>query len=194
MRFVKENSYEIVRLMLNQFAMAVFGLVLTFATRMATDGAFTTLTLAASLLSIGLYLYVLYATVQELGAKDKIRIDGGRAKADKLRGMKLMLWAQIPNFIMLFFMLLGYLLFYVFTTNAAGGGMLAITNVLMYFFQSMYNGLIGAFVGTEESSRNYLMSFLLYLFSVVPGILVCYGSYIMGLKDKTLSSLFRKKS
>ena len=58
MRFFKENSYEVVRLMLYQFAMAVFGSVLTFATLMSSDGEFNLLTLVASILAVGLYLYI----------------------------------------------------------------------------------------------------------------------------------------
>ena len=80
MGFIKENSYQIVRLMLFQFAMAVFGIVLIFATRMASDGAFSPLSLVASTLSVGLYMYILYATVQELGAKDKIRYEHSEEK------------------------------------------------------------------------------------------------------------------
>ena len=193
MRFIKENSYEIVRLMLFQFAMAVFGIVLIFATRMASDGAFSPLSLIASILSVALYMYILYATLQELGAKDKIRYEHNSEEVDKLRGLKLMFLAQIPNFVILFFMLLGYLLVFAFGATAVGTNIFGITNVLMYFFQSMYNGIIGALVDSEPTSYNCLMSFLLYLFSVVPGILVCFGSYLMGLKDKTLLSVFKKK-
>ena len=51
MQFLKRNSYDIVRLVLNQFALAVFGVVLTTAARMRADGGFDWLTLVVSIFS-----------------------------------------------------------------------------------------------------------------------------------------------
>lgn len=192
MLFFKENSYEVVRLLLFQFAMAVFGIVLIFATRMATDGAFTWLTLLASILAVLLYMYVLYATMQDLGAKDKIRVESGRVPADKRRGLKIMLFAQVPNFVVLFLMLLGYLLAYVFGAEVVGTNIFGITNILMYFMQSMYDGIIGMLTDSEPTNINCLKTTLMYIVSVVPGILVCWGSYNLGLKDKKLFALAKK--
>ena len=108
MQFLKRNSYDIVRLVLNQFALAVFGVVLTTAARMRADGGFDWLTLVVSIFSTLFYLYILYATLLEMGGKHKVKIDSGSMAEDKHLGLKLMLFAQIPNFLILFLMLLGW--------------------------------------------------------------------------------------
>ena len=60
---------------LDQIAMTVFGTMLSFAT-LKNEG----LLLASSIFSILFYLMLLYTVGWDIGARDKIRIDGGRMK------------------------------------------------------------------------------------------------------------------
>ncbi len=204
MRFFKENSYDVMRLFLNQFAFAVFGIVLVMASRMANDGQFGVLSLCAGIFSALFYMYVLYATLREMGTKHKIRVDNGRMPRDKQYGLKLMLFAQVPNFVLLFFLLLGFLLAFVFggAPDISGGAngaakvgvnMYTIAQLILYFLQAMYDGIIGYILPAASDARTCLGIMIAYFISVIPGILVCWGSYNMGLHDKKIIDIFKSK-
>ncbi len=194
MKFIKENFHDIVRLVLNQIALAVFGLVLVSAARMANDGQIGVLALCASILSILFYMYILYATLQETGSKHRVRVDGGRMKRDNLWGMKVMAVAQIPNLILIVLLYIG--LFLSFSSGPAGDvgtGIHGIVQLIIYVFQAPFNGLIGFISGTDVTTKTMVIVTVGYTLSVIPGLLVCWGSYVMGLHDKKLSSLFTRK-
>ena len=186
MRFFKENSYEIVRLFLNQFALAVFGLVLVMAARMWSGGEFNWLSLVASIFSVLFYLYILYATLLEIGMKHRVKIECGSRERDVFFGLKLMLFAQVPNFLVLLLMFFGWLFGYAVVNSSFGIGLYGVMQMIMYFLQSMYDGIIGAIVPTTPNIWNCLWVWLAYFVSVIPGILVCWGSYVLGLHNKKL--------
>lgn len=194
MGFIKKNSYEIVRLMLNQFALSVFGVVLIMAARMRNKGGFDWLSLVVSIFSTLFYLYILYATLLEIGGKHKVKVDAGSMVCDRRFGLKLMLLAQIPNFVILFFMFLGWLFGYAVAHGNFFIGMYGVAQIILYFQQSMYDGIIGAIVPTvagtamsdAETIRIFFFVWLAYLLSVIPAVLVSWGSYILGLEDKKL--------
>jgi hypothetical protein len=194
MRFFKDHSYEIVRLFLNQFALAVFGIVLVLASTMANDGSYGILSLIAGVFSALFYLFILYATMQEMGAKDRIKIEGNRMKRDSQCGLKIMLFAQVPNFVLLVLMLLGYLLCFVFGSQAFGLNLYTIARMILLFLQAMYTGIIGYLLPVSTTAKDNLLVLIAYAVSVLPGILVCWGSYILGLKDKKLFSLRKSNS
>ena len=82
MKFFKQFSYDITKLFIYQVGMTVFGLILTFATIMSRNGSRNTFTLIAGIFSACFYLYLVYAAVWDIGARDKIRIEAGRKKQD----------------------------------------------------------------------------------------------------------------
>lgn len=186
MRFVKKYSYDIVRLMLNQFALAVFGVVLVTAARMRAKGGFDWLSLTVSIFSVLFYLYILYATLLEMGGKHKVKIDAGSLPEDKHLGLKLMLLAQIPNFAVLLLMFLGWLFGHAVASNSFFIGMYGIAQLVMYFLQSMYDGIIGTMIPNASGTLEYFYVWLAYYISVLPAILVAWGSYVLGLKDKKI--------
>ena len=186
MGFVKKYSYDIVRLMLNQFALAVFGVVLITAARMRVNGNFDWLTLVVSIFSALFYLYILYATLLEMGGKHKVKIDSGSLAEDKHLGLKLMLFAQIPNFAVLLLMLIGWLFGHALTENSFFVGMYGVAQLVIYFLQSMYDGIIGAIMPNATGTLQFFFVWLAYLVSILPAVLVAWGSYILGLKDKKI--------
>ncbi len=207
MKFIKENIHDIVRLMLNQLALAVFGIVLVSAARMA-NGVAGVLSLLASIVSILFYLYILYATLQETGSKHRIKVDGNRMKRDNLWGLKVMALSLTPTFATLLLMFIGYILMVPCGSNhicsVAGTNLFAIAYYIVRFILSMYEGAIGyvlsaagvfdttgAFVHMTTGPLVYIISFLLM---VIPGLLVCWGSYVMGLHDKKLLSFLNNKA
>ena len=73
-RFFKENSYYIHRLIITHIGMSVFGLVLLLATNQISS----VLMLLASLFSTLFFGTLVYATLWDKGAKDKAALDAGR--------------------------------------------------------------------------------------------------------------------
>lgn len=194
MGFIKKNSYEIVRLMLNQFALSVFGIVLITAARQRIKSGFDWLSLVVSIFSTLFYLYILYATLLEIGGKHKVKVEAGSMVCDRRFGLKLMLLAQIPNFVILLFMFLGWLFGHAVTHASFFAGMYGVAQIIVYFMQSMYDGIIGVIIPAVDSValsdvemiRISFFVWLAYLLSVIPAILVSWGSYILGLEDKKL--------
>ena len=100
MRFFKENSYDIVRLYINQFGITIFALMLYFSASIVLDSKWTlTLYLLVSLFSIIFFFALLYFAAWEFGAKDRIRIDAGRMEYNKNKGLYLGIFAGVPNFV-----------------------------------------------------------------------------------------------
>jgi FtsH-binding integral membrane protein len=95
MKFVKENSYDIVKLIINQIGITIFSLVLLFTANGANlPPVFKPL---FSVFSTLFYFALLYTVAWEFGAKDKIKIDSGRYSATKAKGLFLGLWANCVN-------------------------------------------------------------------------------------------------
>lgn len=94
MTYFKTDRYEIVRLLVTQIAMTMFGLVTALA--VASN---STLQLLAGLLAVGLYFFLVYNSLWHIGAKDRVKIDAGRMETDLLKPVYMALFANIPNFI-----------------------------------------------------------------------------------------------
>lgn len=186
MQFIKKNSYEIVRLFLNQFALAVFGLVLITAARMHAESSFDWLSLVVSICSVLFYLYILYATLLEMGGKHSIKVASGTMAADRHYGLKVMLLAQVPNLVILLLMFLGWLFGFACVHADFFVGLYGVAQILLYFLQSMYDGIIGIILPSAVGALNCFLVWLAYLFSVIPAVLVAWVSYYLGLKNKRL--------
>lgn len=93
-KFIKNNSYDIFKMFLNQIGIALLALVMTIATHQNNQ-----LFLIVSILCIIFYLWLLYTMTYEIGIHDKPKIDGGRAKLEPLRGLWLSLCANSVNII-----------------------------------------------------------------------------------------------
>lgn len=142
MRFFKENSYDIVRLYINQFGITIFALMLYFSASIVLDSKWTlTLYLLVSLFSIIFFFALLYFAAWEFGAKDRIRIDAGRMEYNKNKGLYLGIFAGVPNFVFSVLSIVGkglYMLSGVEFFNV----LFSIPNVLLRFTSSMYLGLL----------------------------------------------------
>ena len=100
-KFFHDYSYNIVKMFVNQFAISIFGVSLTFATTSAhgESTGFDTLTVVVSLLSVLFYLFLIYTLMWEVGAKDRIHVDMGKMKKHPHTGLIMSIIANIPNFI-----------------------------------------------------------------------------------------------
>ncbi len=196
MKFIKENLHDIVRLMLNQIALGVFGYVLYAASCMANGGKIGGLALGASILSILFYMYILYATMQETGSKHAVRIEGNRMKRDTTWGLKVMALSLVPTALLLLVKILGLILFAMPSevVSDAGALIFGIVEFIFTFILAPYNGLVGYITGSSAELRTMIFIIIGNALSLLPGIFVCWGSYVMGLHDKKLFNLFVKNN
>ena len=94
LKFLKEHSYDIFRLFLDQIAMAVFGLVMSAAT-----AQYDNIFLAVGIFGVALYLVIVYITARSVGEKDYAPVKAGRKAATPLKGLWLGLCANAVNII-----------------------------------------------------------------------------------------------
>ena len=165
MKFIKENSYTVVRLGLNQFGMAVFGFIVTMA---CTNIGNTTLVTLSGLLATLMFWFLLYTVCWTEGGKHRIRVDGGRENKRIFNGALLGLLANAIN------LLLG--LVYTVTTVIGAtqewaGNIAFMLNAILRIFHAMYLGLLVA--GGLGGPIPFLIIPLI-------GILVCQLSYLLG--------------
>ena len=73
--FFKQHSYSIVKNLVNQIVISIFGAFLSIIA-MKTD----LLSIIVSAFAIVFYLFLIYTTTWEIGAKDRISVDVGKKK------------------------------------------------------------------------------------------------------------------
>ncbi len=157
-----------VKLFLNQLGVTVFGTVLTIATK---DNS--TLLLLSGLLSIGLYLYLNYTVCWEIGAKDKIRVDGGRLKYSPAKGFIISLGANIPN--ILFALLIG---FGILVNTTWGGNLSLVSYAILHLLNGMYNGIMKLLFDSVSAHLWWG-----YIVATLPSIIICGLAYFLGSKN-----------
>lgn len=185
MKFLKENSYDIIRLYINQIGITIFSLLLYFSIGSIQDKALMfKLKIAISVFAILFYFALLYTISWDWGAKDKIRIDAGRLECKKYKGALMALIANVPNFILSIGAVIPMML------HLAQGNEVAFTvsnvfTLILRFSAAMYFGVLQAiFIFLEESVKIYNFYESLGYF-VMPffAIGVTHLGYIFGLKE-----------
>ena len=168
--FFKSNSDMIVKLYVHQFGLTVFGYLLYSA---ASASKNKPLILGLGIFSAVFYLFVLYVLSWDVGAKDKIRIDGGRLTRDKFKGGKVALFGMLPNLVFATAALLGFVLQ---ELGAWAKSIYGIAQIIGVFLNSMY-------IGIDEYIGIATQPFYLYLICL-PAIIVCCVGYLLGTYEK----------
>ena len=198
MKIFKENSYDIVKLYVNQLGIMIFSMLLyTAVGSFENETIGTALSVFVSLFSICFYLVLIYYVIWEIGAKDKIRIDGGRMEPCKNKGLVMGLFANVPNFVLAAFTLI-FLLIFLATKNDGVYAAFLIFNTITRFHASMYLGVITAVIpgSTTEQSIDYTeFAIESVLFLVLPIIspIVTHLAYRLGEQDKKIFSFIKAK-
>ncbi len=179
--FCGKNSDLIVKMLVHQFGLTVFGYLLYSAANVSGNGA---LVIGFGIFSAVFYLVLLYVLTWENGLKDKVRIDSGRVKKDSLKGVKACLAASLPNLIFAVLALIGYLCIDkgvlsaegAYTSPAWAVNLFGICQIVGAYLNSMYIG-IGDYLG--------ILQYPFYLFVIiVPTMVVCGVGYWLGTKNK----------
>ena len=202
MKFLKQNSYDIVKLFVNQIGIAIFSMALYTAISIAvtdndriTSGLQIFISIAATLF----YFSLLYVTTWENGAKDAIRIESGKMDPMPHKGLLLAVFANVPNFL-----LCGLAVIFMSAFIAGGAPWLeqafGILNLFFGFLESMFLGvIINIFPiaeGMAKSSTDtvYLLRAVAYLAAPVLSIGVTSFAYLMGSKNKRIFGTRAPKS
>ena len=196
MKLLKENSYDIVRLYINQLGIMIFSMLLYTAVGSFNNPKLSSaLSIFVSVFSVVFYLILIYYVVWEIGAKDKIRIDGGRMERFKNKGLFLGLVANIPNFLLGFLTTL-FLIIYLISHNDGVYAAFLIANTITRFHASMYLGFItGVVPGATVAENIDYSEFLIesVLFTVIPIIspLITHLAYRLGEQDKKIFAFLK---
>ena len=173
---IKQNTDMILKIMINQVGMDIFGLVLFMASSTAghsNSGTGTILKIVTSVFAIGFYMVLLYTLSKDEGLKDQIRIESGRIKRDNFRFLKVSLIANAWNILLGIVMIISTIL----QSGApegvetVAGTVGAIAIILKTFTEGMSIGVLNAVF-----SMNAVVSLLI----AFPAVIVCTIGYIAG--------------
>ena len=180
--FFKKHSYNMMKMFLNQFAVAIFGLVLALATGMAKND---TLQIVSSVGAILFYMFLLYAMTFEIGSKDKTSVEYGRIKARPLTGLYISLCANSINFLLAILITLGYVSNSQFLSNVGGGA--AVAALLL---EGMYTGVLAVNVGGIPLNAMVWPFFAI----ILPALLISTVGYYFGMKGWHVTKMLIPKN
>lgn len=197
MKFFKDNSYDIVKLFINQIGIAIFSMMLYSSISLIDLNELRTpLYVAISVFSMLFYFALLYTASWEFGAKDKIKLEGfkgSEAKINPLKGTLLGLFANVPNLV-----IVGLAIIFksVYLLGGAEGFNTAfiLLNNFFRFIMSIYLGLIrGIFSSVTDVDMSYFYQAIAYFFAPVFAIGSTQLGYSLGLREFRLTSLLSPK-
>ena len=175
--FFKDHSYNMVKMFLNQFAIAIFGFAMTLSTQAMGGGALRNLCSAGAVI---FYLFLIYNMTWEIGYRDRVSVTIGKKPRRMFTGGLISLCANIPNFVFAIFITLGILI-----QTEVFGNIGAICKTVALLLEGMYMGLLMNPVGGQALNLYWWVYFLL----PIPAILTSFVAYWMGLEDKRLTKL-----
>ena len=191
MKFLKENSYDIVRLYINQIGITIFSLLLYFSVVDLKNA--TTLMAIVSIFATLFLMALIYTASWEWGAKDKIRVDSGKVEPFKAKGALLGLYANSLN------ILFGAISVICAAICLGGGDALRsveqIFTIIMTFTNAMYIGIL-ELAFSSLSSNEALYAFLKALgFFLMPmlTVLATHVGYTFGSKNIRIIAIKKAK-
>ena len=190
-KLLGEYSYSIVKMLIYQLAIGIFGAMISMATfAMKND----MLSLVVGVLSVLFYLFLLYTMTWEIGAKDRISVDVGKKPYRPYMGFLLSLIANIPNFVITAISLLSIGLYLL----GAGEGFYSAFVILNFIFRLFLGPYLGVIQWmTESFSLSVEVRYFVdnALFFVLPTItvLIAHFAFTMGINEKTIFSTYKKK-
>ena len=199
MSFIKRNFHDILRLYINQVGITIFALMLYTACGVVdNDLLLAKLRTVISVFSILFFFVLLYYVAWEYGAKDLIRVDGGKIERSSAKGLLMALIANIPNLLLsVATCIFGFL--YV-GGNQALGNFFGLFQAITMAHASMYMGLIQTivygFTAVDAVAIDYRYLIMPILFVVIPllSVAVVHFAYTLGYKEiKIVKVLFDRK-
>ncbi len=197
MKFLKENSYDIVKFYITQLGISIFSHIMYHAGGAigADSGITATIGICISVFAIVFYFFLLYTAAWDFGAKDKIRIDGGRMEPQKAKLLLMSLIANSLNLLLVLASTTGFAL----ALSGVGGVALPIATIALLILQytaGMFQGVINysfTFLKVEgqPSYEFYLAAAISYLVCILLSIAITHFAYYMGSKDRKIFSFIK---
>lgn len=182
--FFGRYSYTMVKLFLNQFAIGLFGAVITLAlSKIGGDdeSLSDTVMIVASVLATLFYMFLTYTTIWTVGAKDRISSDVGKLIVMPMRGVLISLIANVPGLVVA--------ILYTISEFAGQTGMKLAMRVVTLFLNGMYYGLLaGAPAGAADEAK-LLNYWWMYFLVLLPAIIVTGVGYYLGTRNFHLTKM-----
>lgn len=170
--YIKRNIDSISKLFINHIGMVVFSLVVFIASKRINQGLFY----AMGVLAILMYFSLLYTCMWERGAKDKIKIDGGREKKNIFNGIFMYL---IANFLVIITSIVAIIFSLLITEGPSfANSTYTVFTLISHYYSAIYLS-ITEINGLSNMPTAYS---LVHLATVIPGMLISFLSYILGVK------------
>lgn len=190
MSWFKSNSYTIVKMIINQFGIAIMSIIFIGGAL----GGDSRLGLLGSVFCSLFYLILIYTMCWDEGAKEGIRADAMHQPKDFLGGLRLALFANIPNAVLALLLLVGYLFGGVLTETAWAQGLYMIVHGIAFVWESMYLGFVNFFLPPLETASTSAYYLIAYTLTMLPSLFAAWLGYFLGLKNRRMfGSLFAPK-
>lgn len=183
--FFGRYSYTMVRLFLNQFAIGLFGAVITLAlSKIGGDdeSLSDTVMIVASVLATLFYMFLTYTTIWTVGAKDRISSDVGKLRAMPARGLLISLFANIPGIIIATVYAIGNFV-------SPGGMAQTAMRVATLFLNGMYYGLLAGAPAGAANEAKILNYWWMYFVIILPALIVTGVGYWLGTRNFHLTKM-----
>ena len=163
---IKRNVGLIVKLYVNHIALAIYGLLMAIIGNFVGEksmGGNPVMNYVFGAVSVLLYIGILYVCYWELGAADKLKIDGGRLAYNKYTGLLIALVANIPTILL---GILGTLSGYI------NSEFLEFSRIIGHYYNGMYISFLGPLSKFPP----------IYILVAIPALATGMISYILGAK------------
>lgn len=174
-KYFKENLSTISKLFINHIGMTIFGLIVLITSSLLSDkiGNEIVFYLMGGL-TVLMYFSLLYTAMWERGAKDKLKVDGGRMKIGLFHGLYMYLLANAISI----FLALMTLIFSFFASDPNSGiySVYDVFKLMTHFWGAIYLPI------TRIAVSSPVIHTLLYFAIILPGAIVSSVSYILGVK------------
>ncbi len=175
--FLKKYSYKAVTLFVTQIAISIFGLVLSIACARIGKAMQVTVSCGAVIF----YLFLIYASMWELGSKDKFGIEYGKFEEKPLTGLYVSLIANSVNFLLA--LIITVSLFFADGSFLSAVG--AFSSTAAIFIEGMYSGILSLHVGGAPLNSLWFMYFII----PVPALAVSAIAYRLGTKGRHFTNI-----
>ena len=174
-KYFKENLSSISKLFINHVGMTVFALVvLITSSLLSTKLGNQVVFYIMGGLTVLMYFSLLYTAMWERGAKDKLKVDGGRMQQGLFHGLYMYLLANALSI----FLAVMTLIFACFASDPNSGiySVYDVFKLITHFWGAIYLPI------TKIEIASPVLHSLLYFAIVLPGAIVSCVSYILGVK------------
>ena len=150
------------------------------------------LKVAISVFAMLFFFALLYTAAWDWGAKDKIKVDGGKMKLNRAKGALMALSANAINFLLAAVCVISMWLY-----MSGVESMLSVSQIFNLFLRitnAMYLGLLqGIFSSWEEQANLYnLLQSVGYFVAPLLAVASTHIGYIFGVKNKRIFPTARK--